>query len=194
MGGVLAIHTDHSMEQALLSDFDLTGYSSFAQLDQSLPFLLEQHSKGMIDEKEMWSRFTEVTNIQVPSYEGSLWAKYFQPELDPNVSMLIEKIKSRGYKIVCATNTEEAHYSYHLSHNQYAQFDVVYASCLIKQVKPDKQFFHHILETERVTPEQTFFIDDYASNCLSASELGITTHVFTNAFALESDLIKIGIL
>ena len=188
MGGVLAIHTDQSMEKNLLQMFNIHGYSSFTDLNPSLPKLLELHSKGSIDEDEMWRRFTALTNIAVPASDHSLWATFFHPQLDKDVSALIEKIKENGYRIVCATNTEMAHYQYHLSHGQYSQFDKVYASCFIKQVKPDKEFFRYILHSENVSASEVIFIDDYQSNCKSASDLGINAHQFYTATKLEKYL------
>ena len=53
----------------------------------------------------------------------------------------IEELKKKGYRVVCATNTEKAHYDYHLASGQYEIFDTVYASLHLKEVKPDAAFF-----------------------------------------------------
>lgn len=194
MGGVLALHTDSTMEYSLLQEFGLGQYRNFSELDPSLPLLLQEHSKSVIDEQEMWRLFTEKTHIEVPSYEISLWGKYFCPTLDKAMVNLLRELKEKGYRIICATNTEPAHYAYHRKHNQYALFDAVYASCVMGHAKPERAFFAHILECEQVTGGQVFFIDDYLENCNAASEVSINVHHFQDAVTLRQTLNSMGIL
>jgi len=194
MGGVLALHSDISLEQSLLRDFGIEQHESFCELDPTLPLLLQEHSKNSIDEKEMWRRFTERTHIEVPPFHGSLWAKYFNPTLDTAMENLLQELKKKGYRIVCATNTEPAHYAYHLKHNQYALFHHVYASCEIGHAKPEYAFFSHILLQESVSAEQAFFIDDNLDNCKAAAEVGITAHQYLGVENLRLALIDMGIL
>jgi putative hydrolase of the HAD superfamily len=176
MGGVLALHTDTGMEKLLLRDFGLQEYDSFSELDPTLPDLLQEHSKNCITEEQMWERFTQKTGIVVPPYKGSLWAKYFQPELDQAMLQLLSELKQNGYRVVCATNTEAAHYEHHKAMQHYAVFDTVYASCEIGKAKPEPEFFTHILQCENVQGEQVIFIDDNAKNCEVASSLGIRAY------------------
>lgn len=194
MGGVLALHSDTTLEQSLLKDFGLEQYQSFSELDPTLPLLLQEHSKNSIDEEEMWRLFTERTHIEVPAHETSLWAKYFRPVLDPEMEKVLSMLKQEGYRVVCATNTEPAHYAYHRMHNQYASFDDVYASCEIGHAKPERAFFTYILEQEQVLPEHVFFIDDNLENCIAARELGITAHQYRNVVDLYSVLNNIEIV
>lgn len=194
MGGVLALHTDSTMEYSLLKEFGLDKYRSFIELDPSLALLLQEHSKCVIDEKEMWGLFTEKTGIEVPTYEGSLWAKYFNPTLDIAMENLLRELKEKGYRIVCATNTEPAHYAYHRAHNQYALFDAVYASCSMGHAKPERAFFTHILEQEQVVGEKVLFIDDYLENCIAASDIGINAHHYHDPVTLHHALEVMGII
>ncbi len=194
MGGVLARHEDSCMEKALLHDFGLHGFDSFSQLDESLPELLLLLSKSIIDEKQMWEMFTRKTGKVVPHYDGSLWAKYFHPSIDADMLSLLVRLKQDGYRVVCATNTEPAHYAYHMNHGQYEVFDTVYASCIIKKAKPEEAFFTHILDAEGIEAGNALLVDDTLVNCRSAERLGIHAVHYTGISQLREKIIHIGIL
>ncbi len=185
MGGVLALHTDSSMESRLLKDFGLDSYTSFSELDPDLVNVLQEHSRNAITEEQMWERFTRMTGVAVPSYTGSWWAKYFNPELDTAMLTLLKELAGKGLRIVCATNTEPAHFAYHNAMHHYAVFDAVYASCEIGKAKPEPEFFLHILEQEKVSAEHVLFIDDYQSNCEAAATVGIHAYHYTDVADLR---------
>lgn len=194
MGGVVAKHTDSTMERQLLEDFGIVGHYSFSSVDPTLPSLLAEHSKARIDEQEVWEQFSLRTGIAIPPHTGSLWGKYFRPELDPYVVAIIEELKSAGYRVVCATNTEEAHYLYHRKAGQYDLFDEVYASLTLKEAKPDRAFFEKILSFEGVQPSEVLFVDDYPENCEAASDLGINSYLFADPVDLRWHLIAMELL
>lgn len=194
MGGVVAKHTDSSLERLLLRDFGVTDFDSFIALDPALRSLLDQHSKAAIDENEMWRQFSKITGISIPLHEDSLWGRYFKPELDLPVVEIIEELKKKGYRVVCATNTEKAHYDYHLASGQYEIFDTVYASLHLKEVKPDAAFFEKILLAERQKPGDVIFIDDASENCEAAALLGIEALLYTDPVELRWQLANMEML
>lgn len=194
MGGVLALHSDHDLESKLLEDFGLTHYQSFADLDPRLTALLFEHSKNRIDETELWHQFSAVTGIAVPPYESTLWGKYFRPELDSAMQTLYQELKGHGHRLVCATNTEPAHYAYHNQEAHYAIFDEVYASCEMGLAKPDHSYFEYIFEREQVEPHQILFIDDLEENCESAATLGIRAYLFKDVVELRWSLINMELI
>lgn len=194
MGGVVAKHSDTSLERLLLRDFGITDRENFTALDPRLPSLLAQHSKAAIDEQQMWEQFSHMTGIAVPKYKDSLWGRYFKPELDPHVVEVIEELKKKGYRVVCATNTEEAHYTHHRDAAQYDIFDAVYASLHLGEAKPDRAFFDKILETEQVKPEEALFVDDLPENCEAAASLGINAIVYSDPVELRWQLVSMDLL
>jgi len=185
MGGVLALHSDHDLEYRLLKDFGLDGYKNFAEVDPQLTDLLAQHSKNLIDETELWRSFAAVTGVAIPPSDHSLWAKYFSPELDRAVFGLFEELKGRGIRLVCATNTEAAHYAHHRQEGHYDIFDGVYASCVMGWAKPEVEFFEKILEKEGVEPSQVLFIDDMEENFEVADALGMHAFLFQDVAELR---------
>lgn len=194
MGGVLAFHTDCVMERKLLEEFGVKGYLSFAALDPTLPALLQQHSKNLISEQQLWEIFEHKTGIIVPKQESSLWGKYFEPTINPAVEGILRDLKKAGYRIICATNTEPAHYERHTMLRHYAIFDAVYASCVIGKAKPELEFFQYILQQEGIKPYDALFIDDYQENCEAASLLGINAYRFEDPVDLRWELFTIGLL
>lgn len=194
MGGVLALHTDTGMEKLLLKDFGIESYGSFMELDPTLADVLQQHSKNVISEEQMWSQFTQKTGIVVPPYKGSLWGKYFHPDLDRGMHELLSDLKRRGLRIVCATNTEPAHYEHHKAMSHYAVFDAVYASCEIGLAKPEPEFFTYILEKEQVDSQEVFFLDDNTTNCEAAANLGIHAYHYTDIADLRWALYSLELL
>lgn len=194
MGGVVVKHSDSSLERLLLRDFGVSGHDSFASVNPSLRTLLEEHSRAQIDEQEMWSRFTHITGIAVPPHQDSLWGRHFKPELDEYVVAIIEELKAKGHRVVCATNTEEAHYAYHREQGQYDIFDAVYASLQLGEVKPERAFFDKILATEQLAPDETVFIDDLAENCEAAKAIGIRALLYDDPVALRWQLASMGLL
>lgn len=194
MGGVVVKHCDSSLERSILRDLGITDHDSFTSLDPSLRPLLDQHSKDAIDEDEMWRQFSVITGIDVPPSRDSLWGRYFNPELDDHVLAIIQELKERGYRVVCATNTEASHFAHHRDSGHYGIFDAVYASPQLKEVKPDSTFFDKILAAEQVKPEETVFIDDLVENCEAAINLGINAFLYADPVELRWDLARIGLL
>lgn len=194
MGGVVAKHSDSSLERLILRDLGITDHENFTSLDPSLRSLLEQHSRADISEEEMWLRFSEKTGIAVPAYKDSLWGRYFKPELDEAVVAIIEELKERGTRVVCATNTEASHYAHHSEEGQYDVFDEVYASLHLGEVKPDRAFFDKILAKEKVQPQETVFIDDLVENCEAAVNLGIDAILYNDAVELRWQLASMDLL
>ena len=194
MGGVVARHSDSLIEKEILSELGITGYERLYDLDPRLEAVMLKHSKGNSTEQELWEEFSEITKIDVPSYRESLWGKFFHPELDASMLVLIRELKEKGLRVVCATNTEPAHYAFHEKRGDYAIFDKVYSSVDLHEAKPDRGFFEKILFSEHIPPAEAFFTDDYPSNCESARALGIETFVFTDSVSLRHHLKCIEIL
>jgi len=194
MGGVVVKHSDSSLERLLLRDFGITDHDSFTSLDPRLPALLAEHSKAAIDEEEMWHRFTQMTGIAVPPHNESLWGRHFTPELDSPVVEIIEELKKKGHRVVCATNTEDAHFKQHRTSGQYDIFDAVYASLQLKEVKPEPAFFAKILASEQVDPEEVIFVDDLSENCEAAATLGINAVVYADPVELRWQLVDMELL
>ncbi len=67
-------------------------------------------------------------------------------------------------------------------------FDDVVLSCDVGMIKPERRIYEHCLGRAAAAPGACLFIDDIERNLKAAEELGIRTHLFTAAAALEKTL------
>ncbi|PWJ87899.1 putative hydrolase of the HAD superfamily [Oceanotoga teriensis] len=132
---------------------------------------------GKISEENFWIEFCDIAKLE---NKGNIWGKFFKPILKKDTINLIKDLK-KNYRVICGTNTLQAHYNIHKNNGDYDVFDYVYASHIIHLVKPDKEFFKYILNEENIEAKDVFFIDDYEENVQSASEIGIKAIHFDNA-------------
>ncbi len=151
---------------------------------------LKEIQTGAITVEKFWAEFSRISGIFVVE---DLWAKYFHPTLNTQTVQIINHLK-KTHRVVAATNTIESHYRVHLARGDYRFFDKVYASHLIGYMKPDPQFYIHILRQEEVTPTQVVFVDDTKENVEAASNLGIQSILFTNAQELWQKLFDLQLL
>jgi len=77
--------------------------------------------------------------------------------------------------VVILSNISELHYldARERCAPVFDMVDRVYLSYEIGKRKPDPEAFLHVLNAEGFAPSQTILIDDSASNCASATSLGI---------------------
>jgi putative hydrolase of the HAD superfamily len=146
--------------------------------------------RGDLSTEQFWCNFTRRTGIVVT---GDPWYDCFHPELKQDTLGIIRDLRNAGFRVVCGTNTLDAHYRKHSGRGDYDCFDKVYASHLMKIIKPEPAFWRHILKAENAAPEETFFIDDYEENTSAAAALGLSSHLFTKAENLKQALYLAGI-
>lgn len=142
--------------------------------------------EGIIDVSQVYglNKSFDIKNVTI--YDYDLFRLCFHPELNKETVEIIKKLKEKGHRVVCGTNTIESHWENHMERGDYSYFDQTYASNKIGIAKPDKLFWQTIMDFEGYKPEETFFTDDREDNCKAASECGINVHQFSDA----KDLIK----
>jgi 2-haloacid dehalogenase len=64
----------------------------------------------------------------------------------------------------------------------------------VKLVKPDARIFKLFLETFAIDPALSVYIDDRRANVEAARAVGMHGIVFTDAAALRSELIGLGLI
>jgi putative hydrolase of the HAD superfamily len=143
------------------------------------------HTKGLTEEAETWEAFGAIAGISVPWTGESLWGKYFAPELDEAVVHLVGELKQQGLRVVCATNTEPAHYRHHARLGHYDLFDAVYPSTVLHMAKPEKPFFSAVLAGEQVDATSALLVDDTAANCEAADSMGILSFLYADVVELR---------
>lgn len=105
---------------------------------------------------------------------------------------LFKKIKEKynNVKIIIATN----HVSFvrnFIGENLVVDYlDDVLISAEIHKVKPNSDFYNHILDKFDLKPEELLFIDDNIDNITGAKRLGINTIKVNKGTDLYSEIIK----
>lgn len=162
--------------------------------------LLAEIQSGVINSEIFWEKFRKTAKDSLPkehpgqnpvsivTKQENLWATCFKPELISQTVTLIETLKEKGHRVVCGTNTLDAHYEIHSKANDYEVFHKVYASHLMGVIKPDQAFWKMILKSEKTAPCETVFIDDNHPNVESAQALGLRSFLFTTPEVLIQDL------
>jgi putative hydrolase of the HAD superfamily len=180
MGGVITGNVAAAPKIARLCGITVEEFFRFAPENA-----FDDLQDGKLSLDAFWQSFTDASGIQVP---GDLWRFCFMPQKFPQMYTLLARLRERKHRVVCGTNTIPCHYEVHNERGDYACFDKVYASHLMKLIKPDPRFWQFILTMEEEVPENVFFIDDNKDNVLAAEKLGIRSHLFTSPDAAEEVL------
>ena len=142
--------------------------------------LIDSASRGDISSAESLALLARREHCAEP--KENLWLSFFKPTVNGDTVRLIEELRAAGNRVVCGTNTLDVHYDYHTAHREYDCFDKVYASHLIRQIKPDITFWHYIRNAEeKYDFNDIVFFDDMEENVAAAQSLGIHAHLFTTA-------------
>ncbi len=147
--------------------------------------LMSMLSNGEITVEKFWQIFSARSGIPVTT---DWWHWLFHPKLNEDTVKIIKKLREKGNRVVCGTNTIDSHYQNHLERGDYAYFDQTYASNYMGVSKPCEDFWSIILLAEGVSPLETVFIDDKKENVEAAARFGIKSILFENAGKLAEDL------
>lgn len=184
IGGVVTTTFDYGQ---VFTRLGLTSEEFFENCRIGKRNIWEELQCGWLTNDEFWRIFQNKTGILI---DFDYFRMLFHPELIQGTVDLIKelKLKDPSCRVIAGTNTIQSHYEIHIERGDYAFFDNTYASNKIHFSKPDIDFFKVILEAEGVKPEEAFFTDDKAGNCLAAESLGIRTYCFDNAEGLRKKL------
>lgn len=147
--------------------------------------LLTMCSDGAMTTRQFWVEFSRRSGLPL---QPDWWQLLFHPVLNEKTVAIVKKLKAQGHRLVCGTNTIDAHYRTHVERGDYSYFDQTYASIFMGVSKPNTEFWKIILNAENVSSADAFFIDDKKQNCDAAQSLGIKSHVFESAEKLASEL------
>ncbi len=102
---------------------------------------------------------------------------WFTGEHNPNQPLLrvVQQLRQRGIACYLATNQERHRTEYILNEMGFAsQFDGAFSSAYTGYMKPQIEFFHHILhKLEHVEAREILFWDDTLANITIAREVGL---------------------
>ena len=114
----------------------------------------------------------------------------------PNAAMLpvLRGLKSRGYRLVIVSNTNEAHMEWaRPRYELFRYFDALIFSYDVRAMKPDRRFYAAAQKAAGCAPAACLFTDDLAENVAGAQAFGFDGVVFTGAEAFTAALAERGI-
>ena len=101
---------------------------------------------------------------------------------------LVERLKP-DHRLILASNTDPIHFAHSVQHvGVLENFERFFLSYEMGLLKPDPEFYRHVLETIAIPAHECVFIDDREENVESARSMGITSFRFVSVNQLERDL------
>ena len=101
---------------------------------------------------------------------------------------LVERLKP-DHRLILASNTDPIHFAHTIQHVSVLEnFESFFLSYEMKLLKPDPEFYRHVLETLAGRNGECVFIDDRVENIESARSVGTTSFRFISVDRLERDL------
>lgn len=106
----------------------------------------------------------------------------FIGEVSQRALQALTQLRQAGYRVVLASNNNPFIMGWVMGpeydgrgHGLGYYLDGAYMSYKMQIMKPSAEFFHHILTTEQLQPDEALFIDDSQQNIQAAAALGIHT-------------------
>ncbi|MCD8290978.1 MAG: HAD family phosphatase [Prevotella sp.] len=125
------------------------------------------------------------------------WLGYRKDLPKRNLAML-RKLRADGYRLILLSNTNQFMMSWGLSGDFDGNglsledyFDALYLSFRLKTMKPSPLFFEKVLESEKILPEESLFVDDGKRNVEIAESLGFHTLCPVNGSDWTGDLLAL---
>jgi putative hydrolase of the HAD superfamily len=109
---------------------------------------------------------------------------------NPPMADLIPRLKRSGYRLVLASNTNEAHYAHYRKafRELLAHFDAISVSHEAGARKPDADFFEYTHRLTGSDKAECVFVDDLADNVAAARAFGWQAIHYTGYDQLLSEL------
>ena len=134
-------------------------------------FALPVDERAFLDEFAFWPR-----NL----YDGA--------------TALLDELRPR-YTLASLSNTNELHWQrFSDEWNLPALFHHNFPSYAVGRLKPDADYFEHVLESIGVSPERAAFVDDNAINVAAAQRVGLAARQALGPQGVRAALTDLGVL
>ena len=186
-GGVLVDWNPHYLFDKYFNDINESNYfvenvcnSEWnAEMDGGKPF--EQAVRERI---ALFPKYAEALKL----YQTN-WMDTMGEEI-PGMYDLIKSLKANGFPVIYGlTNwSSETFPTVQKTYRIFSLIDKIVVSGEVKQLKPNPEIFHTLLNKFNLKPEESLFIDDNLKNVEGAKAVGINALRFENATKLKEDL------
>ncbi len=188
-GGVLTKVIDKTKVRAYLQ-------KSFSFSDEEFLAAWKRWKESKMQIEDFFAGLAKEKNITLPSnwLFGLEEAMVKSIDLNPEMTMLIKKIKEKGYKVAIFSNVQKPLDSYLRNLGHYDGFDPVVLSSEIGCEKPDPIAYKILLQKLNLKSDEIIFIDDKIENVEGARSEGIESIHFKSVSDLKEELAKRKIL
>ena len=186
-GGVLVDWNPHYLFDKYFSDINESNYfienvctSEWnAEMDGGKPF-----EQAVRERSSMFPKYTEALKL----YQTN-WMDTMGEEI-PGMYDLIKSLKDNGFPVIYGlTNwSAETFPTVQKIYRIFSLIDNIVVSGEVKQLKPNPEIFHTLLNKYNLKPGESLFIDDNIKNVEGAKAVGINAIRFENAQKLKEDL------
>ena len=156
--------------------------------------LMERYESGGMASIEFSDAVCELVGVDFSHDEfTAAWTSIFT--LNEPIAKLVSDLRSRGYRLLLGSNTNELHATYF--QRQYAPtmacFDHLVLSHEVGHIKPSVEFYLACARCANVAPSECVFIDDRPENVEGARQAGLSAIPFLDAPALLAELRRMGV-
>lgn len=140
---------------------------------------------------ELVSKHPEYTQF-IDAYWHN-WLEMISEPIQGSVDIL-KDLKQKGFPVYALSNWNDVTFQVALREFPFLKlFDGRIVSGEVKLAKPDPRIYQLLLDTYKLIPHESLFIDDRKDNTDAASAFGIKTVQFISPEKLHEDLIAYGI-
>lgn len=186
-GGVLVDWNPHYLFDKYFNDIEESNYfienvcnSEWnAEMDGGKPF-----EQAVRERSAMFPKYAEPLKL----YQTN-WMDTMGEEI-PGMFDLIKSLKNNGFPVIYGLTNWSAE-TFPTVQKKYRIFnliDNIVVSGEVKQLKPNPEIFHTLLNKYNLKAEESLFIDDNLKNVEGAKAVGINALRFENATKLKEDL------
>lgn len=186
-GGVLVDWNPHYLFDKYFSDINESNYfienvctSEWnAEMDGGKPF-----EQAVRERSSMFPKYAEALKL----YQTH-WMDTMGEEI-PGMYDLIKSLKDNGFPVIYGlTNwSAETFPTVQKIYRIFSLIDNIVVSGEVKQLKPNPEIFHTLLNKFNLKAEESLFIDDNLKNIEGAKAVGINAIVFEGVEKLKEDL------
>ena len=136
------------------------------------------------------------TSSASPWAQANSWSAFtwWPRSVFPGAFELLAEMRAR-YRLASVSNTNEIHWDrFSNTWSLDAAFHHNFPSHLVGKLKPDAEYFEHVLDAMDVPAPRVLFIDDNAINVEAAAKLGIVTRRVAGVDGAREAFRELGLL
>tara|TARA_R110002012_G_scaffold42418_4_gene115429 strand:+ start:2230 stop:2832 length:603 start_codon:yes stop_codon:yes gene_type:complete len=152
----------------------------FTEVTPNLESLFQNYEKGLIASSDFLHEVSTHFPNASREYLTQAWNAILLDFPEHRLEFIEQLAIENQFKMILLSNTNDLHIECVKEKmgmerfNRFKDaFDVFYLSYEMGMRKPDVEIFDFVLQENKLTPEETFFVDDVKENTNSAAALGI---------------------